>query len=304
MVTATNAPPTLSLCPTLTVNPTYTPATPLPSDYLWGCPPHKLCHPKRTAADGDCNFAPGPPADTYFCSPDECISSPPILPPVSPDEPGKYIVSPRYYYLNPTQFGLDYGIYAFPDDPGYSWNAQRSILDDLLDRRQPGQCQPNVELPSGLNISQPGIWKSLCQLLASEFTTESDIIGDTTCWYENPELHRFESYINIVITGADLPDNIIGTNFLCVDFISANTFSETIISASFYWDYLCWDCFYWNNLNCDWLNWTDLYWGDIYSFELPSANIHTTHVFSINIHPVQPTNIDPVFCSVNIPRIL
>ncbi|GAD97826.1 hypothetical protein MGYG_07270 [Paecilomyces variotii No. 5] len=106
---------TLSICPSHIVNPTYTAPTPLPTNYTWGCPPGYLCHPKKSSVDGECNFEAGLPADTYYCSPDECIPVPPLHPPQYPtsNKTEKYIVSPGYFNLNPTEFGLDYSIFTF-----------------------------------------------------------------------------------------------------------------------------------------------------------------------------------------------
>lgn len=56
-------------CSSRTVNPTYTASIPLPDDYTWGCPPGYLCKPPQI----NCNFEQNPLADTYYCSPDECL---------------------------------------------------------------------------------------------------------------------------------------------------------------------------------------------------------------------------------------
>ncbi|KAJ9312761.1 hypothetical protein DTO271D3_6995 [Paecilomyces variotii] len=123
---------TLSICPSRIINPTYTAPTPLPTDYTWGCPPGYLCHPKKSVADGNCNFEAGPPADTYYCSPEECIPVPPLHAPQYPvsNKTEKYIVSPGYFNLNPTEFGLDYGVFAFPNG---------SSLENGQEERRRGQ---------------------------------------------------------------------------------------------------------------------------------------------------------------------
>ncbi|KAL2387270.1 hypothetical protein RJZ90_000008 [Blastomyces dermatitidis] len=114
----------VSLCPSRTVNPTFTPTVPVPTDYIWGCPPGKLCIPNRNEADGDCNFEVGLPSPEFFCSPEECHDPPPLEPfqdDWDPDSSDKIIVSPHYYYLNPRLFGLDYDIFEFrnstPEEP-------------------------------------------------------------------------------------------------------------------------------------------------------------------------------------------
>lgn len=67
--TVTSTPLTgIVLCPSRTINPTYTAPAPFPDDYTWGCPPGSVCTPPKV----NCNFEQNPPADTYYCSPDEC----------------------------------------------------------------------------------------------------------------------------------------------------------------------------------------------------------------------------------------
>lgn len=111
----------ITTCPTRIINPTYTPATPLPSTYLWGCPPGKLCHPKRE----NCNFEQGLPADTYVCAPEECL---PVadLPPLQPFDKNATIINENcafitpvddYFNLNPLLFGLDYSIFNIYGQP-------------------------------------------------------------------------------------------------------------------------------------------------------------------------------------------
>ncbi|KAI5292256.1 hypothetical protein KEM52_006493, partial [Ascosphaera acerosa] len=100
----------LSVCSSRTLNPTYTPATPLPSDWLWGCPPDKQCKP-RSGPPGspECNFEVGPPGPDYVCSPDECVDLPkPIEQPEWVKQMNKVVVSPDYWNLDPRQFNLTF----------------------------------------------------------------------------------------------------------------------------------------------------------------------------------------------------
>lgn len=112
--------PTTSLsglvtCPTRITNTAYTPPTPLPSNYLWGCPPGKLCHPKREG----CNFEQKPPADTYACAPEECLPVAALTPfdaylaANTPSNDSCAWLTPidEYFNLNPLFFGLDFGIF-------------------------------------------------------------------------------------------------------------------------------------------------------------------------------------------------
>lgn len=158
---------TLSLCPSRIVNPTYMPASPLPTNYMWGCPPGHLCHPGKSPGDGNCNFEVGPPANTYFCRPDECIPSPQLLPAQfwnhSPDSDqiGTFNVSPGYFNLNPRNFSLDYNVFQFP--LGITLSPRESSI------RLPGKCY-DVCNDANLEAQSRGKTKELCQM-GSEFQT-------------------------------------------------------------------------------------------------------------------------------------
>ncbi|KAK2813891.1 hypothetical protein FQN50_000292 [Emmonsiellopsis sp. PD_5] len=155
-VTLTN---NITLCPTRTLNPTFTPVAPVPDNYLWGCPPGKLCIPNRNEADGDCNFEVGLPADTFYCSPQECQDSPPLREfeewgPVESHEIGKFTVSPHYFNLDPRAFGLDYNIFQFENSTDYeeSHNSSSYKISLDLQGRQislklPGFCFENCNNP-------------------------------------------------------------------------------------------------------------------------------------------------------------
>ncbi|KAJ5218455.1 uncharacterized protein N7498_000554 [Penicillium cinerascens] len=101
-----------SVCPTLIANPTYTPTSPLPTDYTWGCPPGYLCKPPHTGDRAHCNVEAGLPAASYVCSPSECIVSPPLVSEQGSNAVGHhYNVSDEYYNLDPEDFGLRYSIF-------------------------------------------------------------------------------------------------------------------------------------------------------------------------------------------------
>ncbi|EXJ78249.1 hypothetical protein A1O3_09410 [Capronia epimyces CBS 606.96] len=109
----------LVLCPSRTINPTYTTSTALPTDYLWGCPPGTLCTPKQI----DCNFEQGLPADSYYCSPDDCKVPPPLPPLIDDEDPHNctpVIPIEGYFDLDPRPFGLNYNIFEFNGQPGPS----------------------------------------------------------------------------------------------------------------------------------------------------------------------------------------
>ncbi|KAL1967299.1 hypothetical protein VTN77DRAFT_3345 [Rasamsonia byssochlamydoides] len=165
----------LTLCPSRTVNPTYTPAASLPRNYTWGCAPGTLCRPPKPAG---CNFEAGPPADTYYCSPDECVPSPQLLPPqfwgepIASDQIGKFNVSPGYFNLDPEAFGLGYDVFAFPLGRNL---AKRHILFDRFHRflsfwprqqtglsRIPGVCYDECN-DCMLEVQSSGKTPGLCQ---------------------------------------------------------------------------------------------------------------------------------------------
>lgn len=157
----------LSLCPSRIVNPTFTPSFPLPTDYTWGCPPGSLCQPDKHTKNGICDFEVGPPADTYFCPPIQCIPSPPRLAPQYPEESsgrsavGYVQVSPGYFNLNPMQFGLTWGIFVFPKDAFFINRAFSIYL--------PGICY-NVCNDAMLSAEGTGKIPTLCKT-GSEFST-------------------------------------------------------------------------------------------------------------------------------------
>ncbi|KZZ90078.1 hypothetical protein AAP_04028 [Ascosphaera apis ARSEF 7405] len=114
----------VSVCPSRTINPTYTPATPLPSDYLWGCPPGKICNPRKGQPEGvGCNFEVGLPGPNYVCSPDQCEDAPKIVKqPKWAEKLGKFVLTPGLFYLDPRGFNLTYeDAYLWPGDDGKSF---------------------------------------------------------------------------------------------------------------------------------------------------------------------------------------
>ncbi|KAI9890297.1 MAG: hypothetical protein M1814_004333 [Vezdaea aestivalis] len=123
-----------TLCPRSSVNPTYTPAAPLPTDFTWGCPPGYLCSPPKV----DCNFNAAPPDSKYICSPCDCKKSPPLPPPkfwghrrVS-DLVEKIYVVDDYYVFDPTEFNLTYDVYVIGPRP-----YKRATLPDSVPNSVP-----------------------------------------------------------------------------------------------------------------------------------------------------------------------
>ncbi|EED11802.1 conserved hypothetical protein [Talaromyces stipitatus ATCC 10500] len=105
----------IRICPSLKTNPTYTPPTPLPTNYLWGCPPNTLCNPNHTERCIEASL----PAESYVCSPENCIETPPLPSPefwgipIESNETGKFQPPPKYFNINPHYFGLPYDIFIF-----------------------------------------------------------------------------------------------------------------------------------------------------------------------------------------------
>jgi len=112
----------LVTCTSRIVNPTYTPPAPLPTNYLWGCPPGTICTPPQIG----CNWEQNPPADTYVCAPSECKPLP-GLPTITnfnalwpnPIEPDCAWYNPvlGYFHLNPEFFGLTFAIFDIYGQP-------------------------------------------------------------------------------------------------------------------------------------------------------------------------------------------
>jgi hypothetical protein len=118
-ITVTSTPLTgIVTCPSRTINPTYTAQTPFPDEYTWGCPPGTVCTPPKI----NCNFEQNPPADTYYCSPDEC-SSVGSLPDLTSLEAsagttcGPFpTISTEPFNFNPSLFGLGFTIFECGGD--------------------------------------------------------------------------------------------------------------------------------------------------------------------------------------------
>ncbi|EER29779.1 hypothetical protein CPC735_000350 [Coccidioides posadasii C735 delta SOWgp] len=161
----------ISICPSRTLNPTFTPTAPVPSHYIWGCPPGTLCRPRHGPEDGNCNFEVGLPGADFFCSPEECGPPLPERPPQYWGEPvfgtqvEKYVVSPGYYYLDPRMFGLDFDVFVF--DNTTSEYSEHGLHKRQGDIQLPSNCMDecsNVALPIQSGISRD----ELC-LIGSDF---------------------------------------------------------------------------------------------------------------------------------------
>lgn len=210
---------TLSICPTLSINPTYTPTAPLPRNYTWGCPPGYLCKPKHTGADAGCNIEAGLPAESYVCSPDECIKSPPFIhdqywgtPVESKEIRSSYNVSKDYFNLDPEIFGLDYSIFRIPDlkpgDDHYYILSSRRSWSKLLSRQSisastvPGACYDECN-DAALEVESTGKTPDICNA-GSAFNISlghcekccSTHKTSTSASFEQKVLPNFQQFLN------------------------------------------------------------------------------------------------------------
>ncbi|KAF4271151.1 hypothetical protein CNMCM8812_000685 [Aspergillus fumigatus] len=177
-VTVPTTTTTLFICPTLSINPTYTPVAPLPRNYTWGCPPGYLCKTKHTGADAGCNIEASMPAESYVCSPDECIKSSPFIhdqywgtPVESSEIRSSYNISKDYYNLDPEIFGLNYSIFRIPDlkpgDDHYYIRSSRRTWSKLLARQSigvstvPGACYDECN-DAALEVESTGKTPDMC----------------------------------------------------------------------------------------------------------------------------------------------
>jgi len=203
----------ISVCSSLISNPTYTPATQLPTDYTWGCPPGYLCRPPHTGDRAGCNVEAGVPADGYVCAPSDCIPAPPLIynQSVATDENGHHFnISKDYYNLDPDDFGLDYSVFRVSGsaaskrkrDTKWSWgllvgrNSKRDISDI------PGQCYNDCNEAS-LMPQSLGKTPELCE--SDSFTAELGLCktcinnnadSDSDDQYSQRMLPTFAQYLN------------------------------------------------------------------------------------------------------------
>jgi hypothetical protein len=248
-VTVPGTTTTLSVCPTLSINPTYTPAAPLPRNYTWGCPPGYLCKPKHTGADAGCNIEAGLPAESYVCSPDECIKSPPFIhdqywgTPVESNEiRSTYNVSKDYFNLDPQIFGLSYSIFRIPDlkpgDDHYYTRSSRRSWSKLHSRESigvstvPGACYDECN-DAALEVVSTGKSPEICNA-GSAFNVS---LGQcekccrthktaTSASFEQKVLPNFQQFLNIC---EGLEES--GTT-AAADTVSSTTSSQTSTTAA------------------------------------------------------------------------
>jgi hypothetical protein len=104
---------TFTLCPTRTINPSFSyPTACLSPELMWGCPSGYVCNPPQV----NCDVEVGPPADTYACVLDDCIPAPPIVTytsiPVNGTPYSPLPLNTGYFNLNPVIFGADWGLFT------------------------------------------------------------------------------------------------------------------------------------------------------------------------------------------------
>jgi hypothetical protein len=218
-VTVPETTTTVSICPTLIINPTYTPVASLQRNYTWGCPPGYLCKPKHTGADAGCNIEAGLPAESYVCRPEECIKSPPFIhdqywgTPVESNEiRSTYNVSKNYFNLDPQLFGLNYSIFRIPDlkpgDDHYYIQSSRRSWSKLLSRQSigastvPGACYDECN-DAALEVESTGKTPEICNA-GSAFNISlghcekccSTHKTATSATFEQKVLPNFQQFLN------------------------------------------------------------------------------------------------------------
>jgi hypothetical protein len=220
----------LVVCPSRITNPTYTPPTPLPTDYSWGCPPGRLCTPPKVG----CNFEANPPAESYVCRPEECLPAPGIpdyvlnatFPNPTDTDCAWYEPPPGFFNLNPEFFGLTYDIFDIFGQPvcepkdgwGDYWKDNKKIkarrnsritranpLASIKARqsaRAPAQCY-SVYNRAEIVGEQSGLVRAIC---ADGSPFQSALAACRRCNTANadsreptrtfPELARYINYCN------------------------------------------------------------------------------------------------------------
>jgi hypothetical protein len=145
---------TLTICPTRTLNPTFTAQYPVPTEFTWGCPPGYLCKPEQI----NCNFEAGIPAEDFYCSPDQCVAASALgVPQVwdttiygnstpATDPSLRFNVIDHYFNMNPADYGLSYDIFVeeeaftFTSTIGYAPTA--ALAARQAETSIPGTCYP------------------------------------------------------------------------------------------------------------------------------------------------------------------
>jgi len=144
----------IKICPSRTLNPTFTVAQPMPTDWTWGCPPGWLCKPSQH----DCNFEAGIPDENFYCAPNECIpaSALPAAQEWNTDiygnftplnTPGlSYNAVDSYFNMNPQQYGLNYEIFTVSEVVEYTSTIVHQPTQTVAARQAitnvPGVCYP------------------------------------------------------------------------------------------------------------------------------------------------------------------
>lgn len=203
----------ISVCSSLVSNPTYTPATQLPTDYTWGCPPGYVCRPPHTGDRAGCDSEAGVPADGYVCAPSDCIPAPPLIynQSVATDENGHHFnISKDYYNLDPDDFGLNYSIFRVSGSAASKRKRDTKSFWDLLVGRNakrdisdiPGQCYNDCNEAS-LMPQSLGKTPELCE--SDSFTAELGLCktcisnnadSDSDDQYSQRMLPTFAQYLN------------------------------------------------------------------------------------------------------------
>jgi hypothetical protein len=140
-------------CPTRTISTVFTyPASCLPPNYLWGCPPGYLCTPPQV----DCDLEVGPPSNSYVCAPSDCKPPPAIHTPAFATiiTASPYPLPTGYFNVNPVLFGLDWGF--FTANVSITSFASSPTITTIFTTRKFHETRVSVLSPSlSVSISNP-----------------------------------------------------------------------------------------------------------------------------------------------------
>lgn len=198
-----------------------------------------MCNPSKKTSDGECNFEAGPPADTYYCSPEECITPPKLGPPqfwgpsTSSEEIERFNATRGYINLSPLEFGLEYSIFDL-DQPRWNWRRDWAA-------KIPGKCFPGCN-NAMLEAESSGKTRELCysdsafltSLVACRACINSAPVRRTSTGIL-PQFQQFlfycEASANLTSTASSISITQHGSSLISLT--TSSTFSKAYSSANF-----------------------------------------------------------------------
>ena len=143
---------------------------PLPKNYTWGCPPGYLCKPPHTDDREDCTVEAGLPAESYTCSPSNCVVAPPLVINQTTVEGHVFTYSQDYYNLDPEDFGLSYKILQ-----GSGGSQPSDSTTSGISPFSPSKPLPAAQGGTGSDGSIP----PLCYNICNDVGLEAQSMGKT-----------------------------------------------------------------------------------------------------------------------------